>query len=160
MATDVGRVTGAALRAAKKEMRAVRKDWRKRPSGLSGAGGVVLGVGLVTVGRLAAPKGREAIGSLAQRFEQSPPEPVDEDREKFEGEDFDEQPEAEGEEDFDEERDEEFEDEPEAEGDEDFDEEDEPEAEGDEDFEDEDLEEDDEPAPRRWRTRARARSRA
>jgi hypothetical protein len=156
MAIDVGRVVQAALEAATQGPSSDGEAKKPKPH-LSGRRGLLLGFGLVTVGRLAAPKGREMLGSLQQKLEAFESAPEDEKHE--DAADYDEEPEGEGEEDFDEEQDEE----PEGESDEDFDEEEdeeEPEGEGEEDFDEEEDEDEDEPPRPRKPTKSRARSRS
>lgn len=155
MAIDVGQVVHAALEAVTQGPSSNGEAKAPKPR-LSGGRALLLGAGLVTVGRLAAPKGREMVGSLQQRLEELVSEPEDEEQQTGEG--YDEEPEDEAEEDFEEEEDDE---EPEDEGEEDFEEDEddeEPESEGEEDFEEEE-DEDERPRPRR-RTRSRARTRS
>jgi hypothetical protein len=150
MAIDVGRVVQAALEAATQAPSSDGEAKTPKPH-LSGGRALLLGAGLVTVGRLAAPKGREMLGSLQERLEESEADGEDEELET--DEDYDDEPQGEADDD----------DEPQGEADEDFDEEDdydeEPEGENDEDFDEEDGDEDERPRPRR-RTRSRVRSRS
>jgi hypothetical protein len=141
MAIDLSRVVQAALEAAT-QGQSPDDDAKQRKPHLSAGRALMIGAGLVTVGRLAAPKGREVLDLLQHRLGESESEPDDEMQETEE--DFDEEPEGEGEEDFDEEEEEYDDEEPEGEGEEDFDEE---------------VEEDDDERPRR-RTKAPARSRS
>ena len=171
MAIDVARVVQVALEAATQGPASdVEAKTPKRR--LPGSRALLLGAGLVTVGRLAAPKGRELLGSLQQSLGESESNPEDEGQEIDDY--YDDEPEGEADEDFEEEED--YDDEPEGEADEDFEEDedseededydDEPEGESAEDFDEEeeaddeeDEEEDERPRPRRQaRTRARSRS--
>ena len=135
MAIDLGRVVQAALEAATQGPSSEAEVKKRRPH-LSGGRALLLGAGLLTVGRLAAPKGREMLNALQQTSEEHE---WDAEAEEHDTDDR-----------YDEE-------EPEGEGDEDFDEE-EPEGEGDQDI-DQQEDEDERPRPRR-RTRTRARSRS
>jgi hypothetical protein len=140
MAIDVTRVVQAALEAAT-QGQSPDDDAKRRKPHLSAGRALMIGAGLVTIGRLAAPKGRDALDLLQQRLGESDSEPEDELQETED--EYDEEPEGEGEEDFDEEEDE-------------YDEE--PEGEVEEDFDDEEGEDENErPRPRRG-TKARARS--
>jgi hypothetical protein len=153
MPIDVGRVVQAALEAVTQGPSSNGEAKVPKPR-LSGGRALLLGAGLVTIGRLAAPKGREIVGSLQQKIEELASEPEDEEQQT--DEEYDDQPEDEGDEDFDED---DYEEEPEDEGDEDFDEDDyEEDPEGDEDFDDEEPA-DERPRPRR-QTRSRAKSRS
>ena len=141
MAIDVGRVIQAAIEAATQEPSPNGEAKMAKPR-LSGGRAVLLGAGLVTIGRLAAPKGREILGSVQQMLEESEPDREDEEQET--DQDYDDEPEGGADGDFDEDEDED--EEPEGEADEDFDEDDDDEA------------EDERPRqPRRTRSRARTR---
>jgi hypothetical protein len=143
MAIDVARVVQVALEAATQGP-ASEVEAKTPKRRLSGRRALLLGAGLVTVGRLVAPKGREMLGSLQQSLGESESRPEDE------GQEIDDYYDEEPEDDFDEEED--YDEEPEGEGDEGFDEDE------DEDF-DEDEDEDERPRPgRRTSTRARSRS--
>ena len=141
MAIDIRRVLQAAFEAATQQTPSQSEPKPRKPH-LSAGKGLLLGAGVVTVGRLVAgSKGQELLGSLQQRIEEYVEEPEAEDEEDFEDEEESEEPEAEDEEDF-----------------EDEDDIEEPEAEDEEDFEDE--QEDEEPPRERRRARSRERSRA
>jgi hypothetical protein len=101
MAIDVGRIVQAAIEAATQGPSS-GGDARSRKPRLSSGRALLLGAGLVTVGRFAVPKGREMIGSLQQRLDEYESDP---DHEEETDEDYDE-PESEGDEDLDEEEDE------------------------------------------------------
>ena len=103
MAIDLSRVIQAALEAATQGPSSDGEATKPKPR-LSGGRALLLGAGLVTVGRLAAPKGREMLDTLQQRLEELESDPEDEKRSH--AEDYDEEPEGEGDEDFDEEEDE------------------------------------------------------
>jgi hypothetical protein len=136
MAIDLSRVIQAALEAATQGPSSDGEATKPKPH-LSSGRALLLGAGLLTVGRLAAPKGREMLDTLQQRLEELESDPEEE--ELTDEEDYDEEPQGEGDEDFDDQEDEE----PEGEGDEDFDDEEdeEPEGEAEEDFDDEEDEE-------------------
>ena len=140
MAIDLSGVVQAVIEAATQGRTPDRKAKAPNPH-LSGGGALLLGVGLVTVGRLAVPKGREMIlGSLQRRLVDAESQPEDE---NFDEEDeYDEELEGEGDEDFDEE--DEYDEEPGADSAGDFDEE----------------EDEDERRGPRMQSRTRARSRS
>src|SRR6476619_5245215 len=106
MAIDVGRVVQAAIEAATQGPISDGEAKAPKPR-LSAGRALLIGAGLVTVGRLAAPRGREMLSSLQQRLEQFEPDSEDEEQETdgdFDEEyDYGEEPEDEGDEDFDEE---------------------------------------------------------
>jgi hypothetical protein len=160
MAIDLRRTLLAAAEAALEDALGDSKPsngkQRKQPH-LKGGRALLLGAGLMTVGRLAvAARGSGALDSIRERLAEY--EAVHLGRG---GEEFDEdEPEAEWDEDFDDEEEPEadVEDEPEDEGEQDPGEED-PEAEVEDEPEDEsDEPADDEPAPPRRRRRATSRS--
>ena len=100
MAIDVGRVLHAAIEAATQQTSTDGRA-KKRNSHLSGGRAVLLGAALVTVGRLAAPKGREMLDSVQDRLEELASD-LDE-REHGANRNYEGEPEAQTDEDFDEE---------------------------------------------------------
>lgn len=109
MKIDIARVLQAAINAALEGQssngQAHNSNGQANPTRwrLSAGRAVLMGVGLVAAGRLAAPKGRELLDALEQKIEELDSDDQDEPQESDEDYYDEEEPEDENDEDFDEE---------------------------------------------------------